>query len=147
MFVTGYHVYIILMETKKSFERNIDELQNIFNFLKIRWEEFHVQVNDQLDMELSVEEIFMNMIRHNRSESAQDIEIKVEKKDREIMLSLIDSEDIPFDITNTKEIDFNDYIKNLKSGGLGIHLVKELMDEVKFEHRQGVSTITITKHI
>lgn len=135
------------MKSKRRFQRNIDELQGIFNFLKIRWGEFQVQERDQLDMELSVEEIFMNMIRHNRTGSASDIEVTVEKTDREITLSLSDYEDVPFDITQTQEVDFDDYIKNQRSGGLGIHLVKKLMDEVKFEHTEGISTITISKYI
>ncbi len=135
------------MKSKRRFQRNINELQGIFNFLKIRWGEFQVQERDQLDIELSVEEIFMNMIRHNRAESPSDIEVTVEKTDREITLSLSDYEDVPFDITQTQEVDFDDYIKNQRSGGLGIHLVKKLMDEVKFEHTEGISTITISKYI
>ncbi|CAN5253878.1 hypothetical protein BH23BAC3_BH23BAC3_12610 [soil metagenome] len=135
------------MKSKRRFQRNIDELQGIFNFLYIRWGEFQVRERDQLDMELSVEEIFMNMIRHNRAGPASDIEVTIEKTDREITLSLSDYEDVPFDITQTEEVDFDDYIKNQRSGGLGIHLVKKLMDEVKFEHNHGISTITISKHI
>jgi serine/threonine-protein kinase RsbW len=135
------------MISKKRFERNTDELQNIFNFLKLRWEEFHIDGIDQFKLELSVEEIFMNMIRHNHSEKAKEIEVTVEKKDREITLSLSDYEEVPFDITRAEGVDFDEYIKNKLSGGLGIHLVREVMDEVKFEHHQGMSTITIIKHI
>lgn len=134
------------MKSKRSFERNIDELQSIFIFLKMNWEEFQIQGNDQLDLELSVEEIFMNMIRHN-SESGHNIEVSVEKGEQEITLSLSDHEKVPFDITQKEEVDFDDYFKKKQSGGLGIHLVKQLMDDVKFEHHQGISTITITKHI
>lgn len=89
----------------------------------------------------------MNMIRHNHSEKAKEIEVTVEKKDREITLSLSDYEEVPFDITRAEGVDFDEYIKNKLSGGLGIHLVREVMDEVKFEHHQGMSTITIIKHI
>jgi len=135
------------MISKRRFDRNTDELQHIFNFLKLSWEEFQVDGNDQLEMELSVEEIFMNMIRHNHSALAKQIEVTVEKKEREIALSLSDHEEVPFDITKAEGVDFEEYIKKVKSGGLGIHLVKKLMDEVKFEHRLGVSTVTIIKHI
>lgn len=134
------------MKSKKKFGRNSDELHNIFNFLKMNWNDYNIQEKDQLEMELSVEEIFMNMVRHN-SKAARDIELSVEKKGGEVKITLIDFEEIPFDITQTKEIDFDDYFKNKKSGGLGIHLVKQLMNVVKFEHCDGVSTITITKHI
>lgn len=134
------------MKSKRRFERNINELQSIFNFLKMNFNELNVQGNDQLDMELSVEEIFANMVRHN-SKSTHDIEITVESTDREMIVSLSDYEDVPFDITKMEEVNFDDYLKNQRSGGLGIHLVNKVMDNVKFEHQHGVSTITIIKNI
>jgi anti-sigma regulatory factor (Ser/Thr protein kinase) len=135
------------MKSKRRFDRTADELENIFNFLKMNWQEFQVQGRDQHDMELSVEEIFMNMVHHNTAETASDIEVSVEKTGRKITLSLSDFENEPFDITKAGEVDFEDYIKNKRSGGLGIHLVRQLMDDVKFEHNDGLSTITISKHI
>jgi len=135
------------MKSKRRFDRKVDELENIFNFLKMNWQEFQVQGRDQHDMELSVEEIFMNMIHHNTADSTRDIEVSVEKTGQKISLSLSDFEEVPFDITKANAVDFEDYIKNKRSGGLGIHLVRELMDDVKFEHKKGLSTITITKNI
>ena len=135
------------MKSKRRFDRRVDELKNIFNFLKMNLQEFKVQDRDQHDLELSVEEIFMNMIHHNTAKSASDIEVSIEKTGRRITLSLSDFEDVPFDITKASEVDFEDYIKNKRSGGLGIHLVRKLMDDVKFEHKNGLSTITISKNI
>lgn len=135
------------MKSKRRFNRRVDELEKIFGFLKMNWQQFEVQDRDQHDMELSVEEIFMNMIHHNTAESASDIEVAIEKTGRKITLRLSDFEDLPFDITKAKKVNFEDYIKNKRSGGLGIHLVRELMDDVKFEHYNGLSTITISKHI
>lgn len=135
------------MKSKRRFDRKVDELENIFDFLKMNWQEFKILDKDQRDLELSVEEIFMNMINHNTAESASEIEVSIEKTGRKIILSLSDFEDEPFDITKVRKVDFEDYIKNKRSGGLGIHLIRELMDDVKFEHNNGLSTITISKHI
>ncbi len=135
------------MKSKRRFDRRVDELESIFNFLKIYWQEFQIGDRDQHDMELSVEEIFMNMIKHNTSKSSGDIEVSIEKTGRKVVLSLTDSEEVPFDITKASRVDFEDYIKNIRSGGLGIHLVRKLMDDVKFEHNDGLSIITITKLI
>lgn len=135
------------MKSKRRFERRVDELESIFNFLKTNWQKFQVEYRVQHDLELSVEEIFMNMIEHNKSKSASEIEISIENCGCKIVLSLSDFEDVPFDITKIGEVDFENYIKNRRSGGLGVHLVRELMDDVKFEHNDGLSTITISKHI
>lgn len=134
------------MKNKKSFEKGTDELQQVFDFLKTKWEKFGIEQKERSEMELAVEEIFMNMVRHN-SEIGNEIELTVEKKAQSIKITLSDREVVPFDITKVKQVDFEDYLKNRRSGGLGIHLIKELMDEVEFEHHNGVSTISVIKHI
>lgn len=134
------------MKSEKTFSRSINELENIFNFLKGSGEKFLLNKQNLHDIELSVEEIFTNMVRHNSS-STQAIEISIEKVNSQILTCLTDHEDQPFDLTQTPEINFDDYIEKKKSGGLGIFLVKHLMDEVKFEHLNGISKVTIIKHI
>jgi len=132
---------------KKTFDRRTDELESVFNFLKKNGEKFGIHGKQQFEIELSVEEVFMNMVRHN-SQSDESIEITVEKKDEnKIIICLIDHEDIPFDLTSIEEVDLEKYIEEKKTGGLGIHLIKQLMDEIKFEHRNGVSSIRLVKHI
>ena len=135
------------MIKKKTFERKTDELKAVFNFLKKNGEILGLQGKQQFEIELSVEEVFMNMLRHN-SQSNENIEITIEKRDEnKIIICLIDHEDIPFDITSIEEVDLEKYIEDKKTGGLGIHLIKQLMDEIKFEHRNGVSSIQLVKQI
>ena len=122
------------------------ELENIFSFLEDSGEKFHVNEKNLHDIELSVEEIFTNMVRHN-SGSDQAIEISIESDNDQILTSVTDHEEQPFDLTKTGEINFDKYIAEKRSGGLGIFLVKKLMDDVKFEHRNGVSKITIIKNV
>ena len=134
------------MKSAKTFSRSINELENIFNFLEGSGEKFRVSKRNLHDIELSVEEIFTNMVRHNSS-STESIEISIETDNGQILTCLKDHEDQPFDLTQTKEIDFDTYIEKRQTGGLGIFLVKQLMDEVKFEHLNGISKITIIKNI
>jgi len=121
-------------------------LEKIFNFLEGSGEKFRLSDRVIHDIELSVEEIFTNMVRHNTS-SEHPIEISIENNNGQILTCLTDHEVKPFNLTQTEDIDFDDYIKKQKSGGLGIFLVKQLMDEVKFEHLNGISKITIIKNI
>ena len=132
------------MKSAKNFSRSIDELKNIFNFLEIIGERFQLSDRHLHDIELSVEEVFTNMVRHNSS-SDEEILISIESYDGQIVTCLTDREKEPFDLTKTGEIDFDDYIEKKKSGGLGIFLVKQLMDEVRFEHLNGESKITLIK--
>jgi serine/threonine-protein kinase RsbW len=135
------------MKSQKVFKRNTEELQSIFTFLKGSWADLDVTEKVQMELQLSIEELFMNMVRHNPDSANTDIELWIEKEDDTIKISLSDFEEVPFDLTNTKAIDFDAYFEEKKFGGLGIHLVKELMDDIKFQHSKGISTITLTKQL
>lgn len=134
------------MKNKSSFKKKTDELKLIFAFLDSSLKKIELQDNVQSELELAVEEIFMNMVRHNL-ETENDIEIVVDATSREVKISLKDVETAPFDITQTDNVDLEKYINAKKSGGLGIHLIKTLMDDLNFEHKDGISTISITKYI
>jgi anti-sigma regulatory factor (Ser/Thr protein kinase) len=54
-----------------------------------------------------------------------------------------------FDITAAQPADMSRVITNRPVGGLGIHLVKQIMDEIAYEYdeRNRRSTITLIKHL
>lgn len=130
-----------------KFSRKTEELKHIFRFLRETESLIGCSERQRMEIDLSVEEVFMNMVRHNSS-MENEIEISVEKKDaHKIVICLIDREEKPFDITKRVEVDLDEYIENKKSGGLGIHLIRQMMDEISFEHRDGISKITMVKFI
>lgn len=130
----------------KDFRRNADELPMIFHFLNTFIAEYTSDLKTLNELKLSVEEIFMNMVRHNKT-TDYDIAVRTEYSNNSISISLIDHEKNPFDILNKDEIDFDEYFKQKKHGGLGIHLIKQLMDDLSFDHDKGITTIKITKNI
>lgn len=134
------------MKSRDEFKKDKNELQNIFSFLEDFWTANSLGEKTKSEIELTVEELFMNMVRHNPDQNSP-IQLFVERHTDKIEVVILDKETIPFDITKTKEVDLDDYIKKEKSGGLGIHLVKELMDDISFKHEYGISTITLTKYI
>ncbi|TVQ02861.1 MAG: ATP-binding protein [Balneolaceae bacterium] len=135
------------MNSKMNFSRKTDELENVFQFLQQKENEYGCSDRQKMEIDLCVEEVFMNMVRHNSSMDNK-IEISVDKKgENKIIICLIDHEENPFDITKTDDLDLEDYVEKKKSGGLGIHLIKQLMDEISFEHQRGISKITMVKYI
>ena len=53
----------------------------------------------------------------------------------------------PFDPTARAEVDINADLEDRPVGGLGIHLVKQIMDEVRYERRPGKNVLILTKKI
>jgi len=90
-------------------------------------------------IELAVDEASANVVKH----------AYIDKKDKNILVEVkIFSDKFTVLVKDTgkgfnpEEIelpDMNEYLKNYKVGGLGIHLMKTLMDDVKFDIRPGIS--------
>ena len=134
------------MKNRSRFKKDSNQLQEIFLFLNKSWESFSLESKTRSELELAVEELFMNIVRHNPDEESP-VDLSLDNDSDRIEISISSREERVFDITKTDKIDLENYIAKEKSGGLGIHLVKELMDELRFEHADGISTITIIKYL
>ena len=134
------------MREKFYIKRDAKELGKLSEFLKDFLRRNNISEDFLYNLELSVEEVVMNMIRHN-TDTDEDIQIIIEKTNAKIILSLSDHEKTPFDITKISDVDFEAYFQEEKHGGLGIHLIKQIMDELTFEHKKGISTIHMVKKL
>ena len=54
---------------------------------------------------------------------------------------------IPFDPTSQAEADITSSVENRKIGGLGIHLVRQLMDEIHYSREEGKNILTLIKKL
>jgi serine/threonine-protein kinase RsbW len=51
----------------------------------------------------------------------------------------------PFDIRAVPDVDVNRDLSDRKPGGLGIHLLKRMVDDIGYEYVDGKSTTTFFK--
>ncbi len=54
---------------------------------------------------------------------------------------------IPFDPTQKPEVDISLSAEEREIGGLGIHLVRQIMDEVKYERKNNQNILTLVKQL
>ena len=68
------------------------------------------------------------------------------EKGKKLIFTISDS-GIPFDPTQKAEVDTSLPAEEREIGGLGIHLVRQLMDEVRYERDEGKNILTLVKNI
>ncbi|NUM80049.1 ATP-binding protein [bacterium] len=130
------------MRREKSFTKNLSSLDEVFAFISTYLQ--HANVTDVFPIHLAVEEIFANMVRYN-SQNFSDIVISIEKSGKTLRIHLSDEQAEPFDVTKVKSPELNVPLPQRKVGGLGLHLVKQFVDQVYYEYENHHSIVILTK--
>lgn len=108
---------------------------------------FSVEDTDQI--ELAVDEACTNVVKYAyRDEitglSKIDLLITIDNQKTTIVVR---DHGQGFDVANVPEPDMEKYLAEFRSGGLGIYLMKSLMDEVSYEIQPGIKTeVRMTKY-
>ncbi len=131
---------------ERNFNRNIGSLPRVFAFIEEFVAENNLGETILFPVQLAVEELFTNLVKYQPTGS-DEISIDLDIRDRQFVVRLHNRTPEPFDITQVKEVDTESYIKRGKSGGLGIHLIKKVMNNISYDYRNGKCTITLYKNL
>lgn len=100
---------------------------------------------EQHQVILAVEEVAANLIIHSHDCNPQEhIEIKVNRNQKQLKIEIIDSGKL-FNILEYQEPEITEVIKSKRKGGLGIILVKRIMDKIEFESSQNKNICRLYK--
>jgi len=94
---------------------------------------------------LAVDEAATNIIRHSYREKEGLITIRAIVRKNSLTLSIID-QGIYFDPRRVKDPDLNRYIDIGKKGGLGIFIMRKLMDKIDYRKTEEGNELRITKN-
>lgn len=128
---------------EQLFKKELSSLKQIVTFVDNFRNENSISKGAVFKLNLMIEEIFTNMIKY-ASQSRQDVTIALARKGNSVVISLTDFAVEPFDVTASAKVDINLPLEERTPGGLGLHLVKTLADNVSYEYKDGNSKVTIT---
>ena len=127
----------------KKFVRSIDSLGSIYEFTENALIEGHINDLAKFPVQLAMEELFVNMVHYNPTVTT-DIEVTVTVGDT-VTVSLVDNGGVEFDVTTKREVDIDAPLEERKPGGLGVHLVQNLVDTLEYEYQDGRGEVIFTK--
>jgi anti-sigma regulatory factor (Ser/Thr protein kinase) len=129
-----------------QFRREIDAIGEVFGFLEAFVDGQEIDEKTAFCINLVVEELFTNMVRHNEG-GGDGITVSIERRGNRIHLELVDTGVEAFD-PKTAEVPAVDAgIEERRAGGLGIYLVRKMVDDLNYvyEAEDRRMRITVTK--
>ena len=106
-----------------------------------------IPAGNAFKLNIALEELLTNTISYGYTdEQRHEIAIDIAREGDTIVLEVSDDAR-PYDPLNAPPPDLDSAIEDRRVGGLGVHLVKTLMDEVRYAYRDGRNHITLRKKI
>ena len=131
----------------------MSEVTKLKQFMEGAAREFGIPDDIQLSLNLAVEEAVVNVINYAYPKGTEgDIEINItnspipdlSESSTEVIFTIID-EGVPFDPTTHDEADTTSELEERQIGGLGIHLIRNIMDRVEYQRDGNSNKLTMTK--
>lgn len=132
-----------------------ENIQKICQFLAAGATQAGLAEADVFHVELACDEACTNIIEHAYgAEDQGNIEARWEVDGNRFVITLhdhgrsFDPQQIPSPITvSTTDVSDATLLESLREGGLGVHFIRKLMDEVHFRFEDGGNTLTLVKLI
>ena len=126
---------------------DIQQLSRLQEFIEEIGEAKGLDSGTVSQINLALEEAVTNVILYAYPEGTDGL-VEIEARAGEKALEfVITDEGAPFDPTTRKDADIHASLENRPIGGLGIHLIRHIMDSVRYERANGKNILTITKKI
>ncbi len=129
----------------RSFKRDLSSLEPLFEFTGDFAQTHRLDDAIVFAMNLAIEELFTNMVKYGGGDDVVSIGLDVRGDD--LVIELVHVGARAFDPSAAAPVDPKRPLEERRPGGMGLHLVKSMMDEFTYEHRNGDAHVTVTKHL
>ncbi len=134
-------------ELRLKIETKRDELDRVSETI----EDFGLQEDWPLDLvfkvNLVLEEIVINVMNYGHDGGLHEVEINMSCEDGSLTIEVVD-DGRPFDpLNDAPKPDVTAELEDRDIGGLGVHLVRKMMDDVRYRREQGKNHLTMVTSI
>ena len=127
---------------------NVDNIDEVMEFVTEEIEKLNCSIKVQTQIETAVEELFVNIAHYayKPDEGPATVRVEVENDPPAISITFID-QGVPYDPLAKADPDVTLSAEERQIGGLGIFMVKESMDDIDYEYKDGKNILHIRKLI
>jgi anti-sigma regulatory factor (Ser/Thr protein kinase) len=121
------------VRASRSFARDIGALEQVFDFTAEVLQPAVVPPALHRSVDFVLEEFFTNIVKYGARHGYVGIEIAL--SDTDVAIAVTEPDADFFDVTQAPAADTTLPIEQRQPGGLGLHLVRRLVDTLRYEYR------------
>ena len=99
------------------------------------------------DINICLDELFTNIVSYGFTDDLEHIIKFTINVDNNVLTLTIEDEGIAFNPLEKKDPEIPADLLDVRIGGLGIHIVRKLMDDMSYERKRGKNKLTMKKFI
>ena len=135
------------LERQLVLQNDVRETPLLGTFVEDICEELGIDPKTTMKMNLALEEAVVNVMEYAYPKGQQgEVRIKAEANDQRLKF-VISDDGQPFDPSIYGEVDITQEADKRDIGGLGIHLVRSIMDDIKYKRLNGQNIFTLCKKL
>jgi anti-sigma regulatory factor (Ser/Thr protein kinase) len=140
-----WHNHAILTETEFVLHGNLGELKRLAAETARFCREESLSGEVEFDLNLVLEELFTNSVTHGGCAGMENaVQVRLQVRDNGVLLEYSDR-GRPFDPLTAPEPDLEAPLQERGIGGLGVHLVRQIMRDVDYRRADGWNRIVMRR--
>lgn len=126
---------------------DVQEVPQLNVFVDEVCEQVDFDMSTTLKLNLAIEEAVVNVMNYAYPAGEKgDVDIEAMINDEYLVFVISDS-GTPFDPTAKAEVDTTLSVEERGIGGLGIHLIRQIMDTISYKRVDGMNVLTLRKKL
>ena len=136
-----------VLEYSFELESDLSELKSLRQYLNNYGKVTGLSEACLFDINVCLDEIFTNIVSYGFTDELTHLITFAIKKVGDELIIDVEDDGVPFNPLEAKDPMVPEDLIHLKIGGLGIHLVKKLTNQVCYKREQGKNKLTLNKCI
>ena len=122
----------------------LENIEVVTAFIDAFLEDADCPVKTQMQIDVAVDEVMSNIVHYAYPDGEGMVTVSIEEKENTVQIFFRDSGS-PYDPLTAKAPDLSLSAEDRPIGGLGIHMVKKMMDAVSYRYENGQNMLTLQK--
>jgi anti-sigma regulatory factor (Ser/Thr protein kinase) len=128
-----------------TIDARVGNLNMVIRFISERLEAAGCSMKQQAQMTIAAEEVFVNIARYAYDRRSGGATVRISVGD-DILVEFEDSGK-PYNPIDRSDPDIAADVESREVGGLGVFMVKKLMDSVEYRREKGKNVLTLRKSL